>query len=189
MSEQIPKRTPEGLMAGNSVRWSMSARAYGQARNPEDGWVMTYELRNPDATITITGADGGDSRHLFSLTPAVTDAYPPGLYQYAATVSDGVDKFGIETGQMLIEDNFATTGEVDKRTWAQRALEWVEKTLLEKSMRDESGHSIEGRSLTREALETLTDWRDSLRAEVAREKQAALIRQGKPTRNRVLAAF
>ena len=172
--------TPTTITAGNSVTWVITLDDY-----PASVWTLSYVLLNSSAKVTITSSADGES-HSVSVAAATSAEYAAGEYRYTALVTDGTDRFTVETGSITILPDPAEQDTYDGRTFAEICLENIEAVISGKATQDNMAYSIAGRSLSKYSWEELLSARNSFRSEVAVGKRKA---SGKSSGQRVLVRF
>lgn len=152
--------------AGDSVRWNKSLTDY----SPDDGWTLTYAFRGEkgDGRLDVT-ATNDNGTHAIYITPAESNLMRPGLWVWAAYVTDGVDRYKIGQGTTRVEPNLAVTNfQTDLRTDAKKAydnaLDAWQKVSLGQTV------SLNGRTYTQHNLDALTRWVDTCRTAYALEQ-------------------
>jgi hypothetical protein len=172
--------SPTKITAGNSVSWLLSLPDYPASA----GWTVTYYLLNAAGAIDFSSAAESDS-HLFAIAASTTAEWTAGKYKYTTLVSDGTDRYTVETGNIEILPDPSELTTHDGRTHAEIVLENIESVLEGKATADNLKYEINGRSLEKYPWGDLIKMRSHYRAEVATEKTAAA---GKKT-NKVLVRF
>lgn len=182
MSAPIPTTEPASLNAGDTARWLKSLASYPASA----GWVLTYTLVNPLQRVTFNATPQGDD-FLVNAPAATTAAWPPGVYDWRATVTLGPDVFTVSSGRITIAPAFGSA--VDTRSSARKALEAVEAYMADPTNLAAAQYEIAGRSLQRHNLSTLVAYANNLRVQVAREDDAARIASGLQSSRRIYVRF
>jgi len=183
MAADIPTNEPTVFNAGSTVKFTISLADY----LPSDGWTLSYALVNAAKQIAWTGTNNNDGTHLIKIAAATTAAYPPGIYNRQAYVTNGAERYDISADTVEIKPNFAvqTTG-YDARSDTKIALDAITAVLKKRASRDQMAYSIAGRSLSKTPLNDLIALHKRFlamyQAEVNREKR----KQGKNTGNTIL---
>lgn len=158
---------PDNIGAGLTFSRLVTQTAY-----PAPEWTLSVLLRGPDV-INLTATASGN-QHQLAANAATTANWTPGLYTYTARVTNGVDVFEVETGQLEVKPDLASAGEGhDGRTHAQRTLESIEAVIEKRATLDQERYRINNRELYRTPIADLLKLRDLYRAEVRREQMAA----------------
>lgn len=137
------------------------------------GWTLSYRLVpfTSGSPITLTATASGDSYRVTQ--PAATTAtWAAGEYSWSAYVSNGSERYTVESGTVTLAVDPATVAAFDGRSQARIALEAVEAVLAKRATLDQEQYSIAGRSLQRTPMADLLKLRSALRADVAREDAA-----------------
>jgi len=172
--------TPTTITAGNSASWLLSFDDYPAS----DGWSIDFVLLNSTTKIEFSST-AEDDAHLFEVAATTTALWTPGDYKYTALVTDGTDRYTVETGHLIVFPDPAETATLDGRTHAEICLENIEAVLENKATADNYSYSIAGRSLSKYTWDELIRMRDYYRAEVQIERVKAA---GKKS-NKVLVRF
>ncbi|MCP4828744.1 MAG: hypothetical protein GY889_07720 [Proteobacteria bacterium] len=163
---------PPLLVAGQTLKF---IREYGDYL-PADGWTATTHLTNSANSYTVTAADNGDGRHLFTASKAVTALWVAGDYKLTIVVDDGSEGYTAEVDTVKVDP--ALGAATDMRSHARKVLDALEATLEGKASSDQLSYSIRGRSLSRMSPGELLDWRDRYKVEWQREVNAERIANG-----------
>lgn len=173
---------PSVINQGDSLDWTESESDYPAS----DGWVIHYNLVNTSRRI-IFNSIADDDAHNFSITTTITDGWQYGEYNYSRYVTNGTDKTTLTHGTVEIKKDFTTAS--DQRSHAQKALDSILAVLEKRATLDQEEYSINGRSLKRMNISDLLSFRDTYRAEVAREKNAERLAQGLGTKQTIRVRF
>ena len=186
MSAPILSAPPLSAIAGDSLSWRKQLPDY-----PAPTWVLTYTIINALAKITVVSVADGDD-HLVTVPAATTSAWAPGEYTVVATVSDGTDRYTVESGKITIaQDLAAKAAGFDTRSTARKALDDMRAALAK--WISTNGHVttyvIDGVNRTFASAADLQQRISWLEKEVAREEAAARIAAGLGTGRRVQVRF
>lgn len=179
MSETIPLFAPAAFVAGDTVKWRLKTVVYDEHKDPADGWVLTYELRNATGAFTITGTDNGDGTHLVTLTAEASAVYQAGLFHYQGVITKASVRHIVDRGTFTVRPDFEALSETDARTWAERVLDAIEAVLEGKASQDQLSYSIGDRSLTRMSWQELLEARQHFQREVRSQARAEAVREGR----------
>lgn len=158
---------PDKIGAGLTFSRLVTKTAY-----PAPGWVLSIILRGPSA-INLTATASG-TQHQLLANAAITADWTPGIYEYTARISDGVDVFELEFGQLTITPDLAAAGEGhDGRSQARRTLDAIEAVIEKRASLDQERYRINNRELYRTPIADLLKLRDVYRLEVRREQASA----------------
>lgn len=162
---------PRRITVGDTVTWDESLTDYPASAS----WVVTYNFTSPNARFSSGHAAVGDDHRI----TIVTTALEVGRYDYTKKVTDGGEVFTLEAGYIFVEPDLSadTTG-VDRRQYAEIALENIEAMLRGKATKDQTSYSLNGRALSRYSVDELQDWRASLRVEVRQIRAKARRKSG-----------
>lgn len=162
----IPTVTQKTITAGDSVSWVINLTDYPAS----ESWELSYVLLNSSSKITITSEADGDS-HLIDVSAATTAAYTAGEYKYTALITDGTDRYTVETGTITMLPDPAEQTTYDGRTFAEVCLENIESILQGKASADNYSYSIGGRSLSKYSWDELITARNYFANEVRKEQR------------------
>ena len=157
---------PREFAVNDTVEWTEGDSTY-----PAPTWTVRYHFTNPDEQFSsaVSVANGSDHDVVIDTT-----SLTPGRYQYQRKVTDGSDTFTTESGEIeVLADLAGDTAGVDRRSFAEIALENIEAVLKGKATRDQTSYSLNGRALSRYSPEELNEWRNQLRQEVRDERRQA----------------
>jgi hypothetical protein len=125
------------------------------------------------ASLDASGT--GDGRNwTVPLTSAQTANLPPGDYAYQAYLLDGNgDRTTIETGSVKVNVNLATiTGNYDGRSELEQLYALVNAAIKALTVDNVKEYQIKERKVVKQDLPELIKWRDKLKGELSRERQA-----------------
>lgn len=172
---------PLTIVVGDFIQWR---RTDLSGDYPNTAYTMIFVARitaGGNTEIQVTGTNYG-SDYLFTITSADSVAFIPGYYhwQLEAVQNSSGNRIVIERGEFNALPDLDQNGS-DPRSHAEIMLSKIESLLQGKADSDVSSYSIAGRSLSKLSFEELIAARNDYRREVKREKNAALIQQGKST--------
>jgi len=183
----LPLITPSRLTAGDTCEWLIALADY-----PAPTWTLSYALVNASGYVVITASqyESGTAHHI-NVDAATTALWDSGTYSYQATVTDGSDRFKVESGTIDIIADFADklTG-YDDRSFAKKALDAIEAVILGRASQAQLEYAIAGRQLKFIPPAELMDLRDRLRVEYRSEEAMKLTaRTGKSRLGQVQVRF
>ena len=185
MAPTTPTTEPVSFVAGDFVEWTKTLSDF-----PADEYDLTYAFVKADSQFTVTCvADGTDHYAEVSITESDQD---PGVYRWQAyaTSDDDTERYLVGSGTTEVFTNFSDqTSGYDPRTDAEKMLEALNATLVGKASQDQLSLSIAGRSLSRMDSGALLKWRDTMKAEVRRERDAEKAAAGLDLGNKVRTRF
>lgn len=172
---------PLTIVVGDFIQWR---RTDLSGDYPNTAYTMIFVARitsGGNTEIQVTGTNYG-SDYLFTITSADSVSFVPGYYhwQLEAVQNSSGNRIVIERGEFTAIPDLDQNGS-DPRSHAEIMLSKIESLLQGKADSDVSSYSIAGRSLSKLSFEELIAARNDYRREVKREKNAALIQQGKST--------
>jgi hypothetical protein len=135
---QVSDRIPTKITAGTSVSWMVALPDFPASA----GWTLTYTLVSPSAQVVVTSAPSAD-RHLFEITYATTGAWVAGSYAWQSHVSNGTERYQVDSGTVEIVSDFAeaTTG-TDTRTWLDTAIESLQASIAGRASKTQLTQSL-----------------------------------------------
>lgn len=180
-----PEAEPVELVAGDQWAWNRPDLA---STYDPSGHSLSY-VANAETTCTsnIKLSATGDE---YTVLETDTGDYLPGEYGWEAHItrtSDGA-RVRVASGYWLIKPNLAA-GSMDTRSHAKIVLDAVEAVIEGTATKHQSSMSIAGRSLELRTYEELKMMRSDYRAEVRKERQSELQKQGKGGTNKILTRF
>lgn len=188
MSSQPSYKEPQQITAGDTVIWYRVVSDFPAS----EGWTLYYVLRGP-TTIKLTAATFQTANYVVEVADTITADWKPGLYSIQAYVSDGTDRFSVETWfpKVTIKPNPAAfvEGAASNLTFAQATLAAVETALLALASRKVSSASVNGQSYSIQDLTKLTALRNRMREEVQSEQDAILFAAGLGGKKNILVQF
>lgn len=172
---------PLTIVVGDFIQWR---RTDLSGDYPNTAYTMIFVARitaGGNTEIQVTGTNYG-SDYLFTITSADSVSFVHGYYhwQLEAVQNSSGNRIVIERGEFNAIPDLDQNGS-DPRSHAEIMLSKIESLLQGKADSDVSSYSIAGRSLSKLSFEELIAARNDYRREVKREKNAALIQQGKST--------
>jgi len=160
---------PKKLTAGESVSWSVSLSDYPAS----DSWELTYTLVKSDTRLQIVAAASGDD-HLIEIAIATTAAYDPGEYEFQAHISNGTEKYQVDSGSIEVVTDFATqTTGFDSRSHNKKVLDLLEAAIEGRASKTQMSQKVGGVEVQHMALADLRKERDVYAAKYRKELVAA----------------
>lgn len=175
---------PEIIYAGDTIIFDVPAFTDPVGENVDSGtYTLVWYARTNTASegASITGVAEADGWRITVPSSTTTD-FDAGLWTWQAIATSGALQYTAGRGQFTVKATLeyaGTPGAFDDRSRAEIDLEKVEaaiRTLAEGGVVQE--YTIGNRSLKRYKMSELLQLRDTLKAEVDRERRAEKIRQG-----------
>lgn len=167
---------PSKLTAGESVSWPVSLSDYPAS----DSWVLTYTFIKSDTRIQITAdADGDD--HLVEVAAATTAAYAVGEYEFQAHISNGTERYQVDSGVIEIVTDFAEQSDgYDSRSHVKIVLDALEAAIEGRASKTQMSQMVGSIQVQHMTLMEQTRIRDNYAAKYRNE----LVKAGaiKPSR-------
>ncbi len=191
--ESAPQGEPKEFIAGDLVIWRRDDLAVNY---PTADYSLSYSFQSiensnsADNNFEIQAVE--DSKGYYAqidsaTAMALSDFGAYGWQAYITQTSDGA-RITVGQGRLTIKTDFDSLNE-DPRTHAEIMVSKIESVLEGRADSDVANYSINGRSLTKIAIEDLTNWRDYYRAEVTRLKREEDIRLGRAVPSTVKVRF
>jgi hypothetical protein len=188
-----PQGEPTEIIAGDLVIWRRDDLAVNY---PTDSFSLSYSFQSIKQSsesgnnfeITASKDAGGFYAEIDSATAlALTDF---GEYGWQAYITRDRDSARITVGQgrLTIKTDFDSLNQ-DPRTHAEVMVSKIESILEGRADSDVANYSINGRTLTKIAIEDLMKWRDYYRSEVTRLKREEDIKLGRSVPSTVKVRF
>jgi hypothetical protein len=183
MTHEILVELPRRITIGDTITWDEALSDFPASAS----WVVTYNFTSPTAQFSSTHAIINVDDHRITI---VTTSLEEGHYEYTKKVTDGTTTHTLERGVLDVgPDLSADTAGVDRRSFAEVALESIEAMLLGKATKDQTSYSLNGRALSRYSFDELRAFRAELRIEVADDKQKQRRAAGGKSHRNVHAEF
>ena len=183
-----PVGVPEEVFVGDFIQFKIT-----EFSGDYDNTLFTMKFvaristgANTEFTIT---ASASDDDYLFSVASATSANYTVGNYHYQIEIerdSDN-DRIVVDRGQIKVSTDYDNN--VDPRHHAEIMLGKIESILEGKADSDVASYSIQGRSLTKLAIDELLQWRDYYRREVNEIRRKEQITHGRKTKATILGRF
>ena len=176
----IPNSEPGTIVAGDSVAWTKTITSYAGTLN--------YSLQmfgSTDSPILFAGVGGGPN-YSVSLAPGITANWAPGRYTWTSYIDDGTNRHAIDTGEMVVLANPAIA---QAGTHATRTLAIIEAALEGRLPRGLETYVIDGQSIAKIPIETLTRLRSFYAEYVKNEWAQDRINRGQSNPRNSFARF
>jgi hypothetical protein len=175
---------PDTIYAGDTVIFDVPAFNDSIGTEISSGsYTLTWYARTNTASEGATIVGVAESTGWRITVPSSTTAgFDAGLWTWQAIATSGSLQYTAGRGQFTVKATLEYSGDptaFDDRSRAQIDLDYVEaaiRTLAQGGVVQE--YAIGGRSLKRYKMAELLQLRDSLKAEVDRERRAEKIKQG-----------
>lgn len=143
----IPCVEPQVIVAGDSAQWLRTLQDY-----PADqGWTLRYILAANGQVPIIIEATADGANHLISVPPATTASWVAGGYNWSSYVTNGTDRFTIESGFITVQPDPTTlTADSDPRTANQKILAQIQAALASELSNPLSEYRIGDRTVKRD---------------------------------------
>jgi hypothetical protein len=177
-------RVPETIYAGDTVIFDVPAFSDSVGNSIDSGSYSLIWYARTNATsvgASITGVAESDGWRITVPSSTSTD-FDTGLWTWQAVATSGALSHTAGRGQFAVKATLVYSGipgAFDDRSRAQIDYDYVNaaiRTLSQGGAVQE--YTIGGRSLKRYKMTELLELRDSLKAEVDRERRAEKIKQG-----------
>ncbi len=155
-------REPTNITSGNSATWDESLSDY-----PASAWTLKYSIVSATNRYEVIASANGDD-HKITIDSATTTTWIPGIYKMIAFVEKASERVTVLEKDFEVLPNHVSP--VDLRSFAEKIVEAIEATILNKATKDQLSMAINGKSITRYAPEQLIVFRDRFKREAAKEK-------------------
>jgi len=171
-------KVPLQITAGDSVSWKISLSDFPAS----DSWVLTYSLVKSDTKIEITSQADGDD-HLVEISFATSAGYTVGEYEWQARISNGTERYQVDSGVVEIVADFASqsTG-YDARSHAKIVLDALEAAIEGRASKTQMSQMVGKIQVQHMTLEEQVNLRDRYKAKVRKE----LVNAGKIKSRRII---
>lgn len=172
---------PKEIVKGERIAWTKTLDGY-----PASEWTLEYRFRGRGAGVNVTATSSGDVFEA-AITAAQTATMSPSPYEWQAWLTekaDAANTFVASTGTVRVKTGFsaASTAAVDNRSQAEITLEALNAAIASRATSDQLEYEVStpagSRRIKRMPLTELLEARKIYSGIVARERQAARIRQG-----------
>lgn len=173
------------LVAGDALNYATSIPAYP----PSEGWVARLRMvpRSGGAAIAVQATADAEDRHAWALPKSTTAAWVAGLYSWAIWVEKGTERYTLQNGQITIKPDPETMASgTDGRSQAERSLDAINAFLEGRASDAQLRYKINGRELERYPLQDALRLRAHFERQVADERRAAGLSDGRGTVRRIL---
>ncbi len=177
----IPIGEQNRFVAGDTVQWQITDTDFPS----DDGWTLTYYFLRSGSRQTVAATAQTDGSHLVTITAAASALWAAGKHSYTGIFSKGTERYTRRSGEVeVLIDPAASTysGGYDYRTHAQVCLDAIEAVLEGRATAEHESFQIQtpqgARAVRFIPIAELIKLRDTYRAEVQRERDAAGLRKG-----------
>jgi hypothetical protein len=185
MAYTVPTIEPKKFAIGTTLKFKRSLPNYLPST-----WTLSYALVMTGQQITFTASDNGDGTHLVNVDEATTAAWAAGIYRWQSYITDGTDKFAVNTGTIELTSDFdASTSGFDDRAHVKKVLDALEATILGKASKDQAFYMIAGRQISRTPVEDLIRWRNLYKSEYSRLQQEEDLARGLSGQHKIRTRF
>lgn len=177
-------KIPTQIRAGDTIKWrdDPTTDVFGNEINSST-WTLTYYLRfNAASEASTVVGQAYQSGWEFTISAATSANFDAGQWFWQALATSGGEKLTIGAGQLTVDPSLSYTGSAtafDGRSQAQKDLEAVQAAI--RSMVSGGAvqeYTIGSRKLKKMTLPDLLLLESRLKADVVREKRAAMMANG-----------
>lgn len=181
-----PGVEPVELVAGDSWSWRRDLAAYP----PSAGWSLGYALRGRAGSLDLVGVADGNG-YVISRAAADTAAVPPGVYEWAAFVTRGAERFTIGGGRLTVRADLAgmTGGAHDERSYWEGLRDACRAILQKKATNDQHAVEFAGRKLERYSMAEILQLHEKAVREIERARLRDDLAAGIGRPNKVVTRF
>jgi hypothetical protein len=171
---------PTSLRAGDTWKWKRS----DLTDYPSPTWTLRYEFKNATANFEIIAAqDGSTTAFAVTVAMATTAAYSAGKYSWVAFVTNGTERYTVDSGTFEVAKDYGDNLAFDGRTHARKTLESINAVIEGRASRDQQEYSIGDRTLKRTPMADLIMLQTRYSRLVAAEENEARLANGLGTKN------
>lgn len=183
-----PVGVPEEVFVGDFIQFKITEFS-GDYDNSLFTMKFVARISTGANTEFAITASASDNDYLFSVASATSANYTVGNYHYQIEIERDSDneRIVVDRGQIKVSTDYDNN--VDPRHHAEIMLNKIESILEGKADSDVASYSIQGRSLTKLAIDELLQWRDYYRREVNEIRRKEQITHGRKTKATILGRF
>lgn len=159
---------PSKIVSGDSIKWESEFSDY-----PPTDYTLSWAIRGL-SNLDVIAESSGD-KFLTTLTATQTSLLLPGQYFYQAyltSIEDPENRTTIKQDSFNVLPNLALESDYDGRSEVEKLLHLVNRAISELIKDNVVSYRIKEREVTKQDLPELIKWRDQLKIEFARLKQA-----------------
>ena len=176
---QVLSGIPATLTAGDSVSWLRTESDY-----PADVWTLTYSLIKTDTQIQIVASASGTD-HLVEVAATTTADYTAGAYDWQAHVTDGTERYLLDSGIVTVVTDYAGEGTgFDARSHSKIVLDALEAAIEGRATKTQLSQKVGEVQVTHMSLSDLIKARDVYSAKYRKE----LVTAGKAKSHHIIKA-
>lgn len=159
------------LISGDTLNYTARMREF----SPDAGWGLKFRLvprADVGSAITLL-ATAGEGVWVVQAHAPITATWLPGMYNWAAWVEKGQERYTVESGQLkVLQDPRTMVPGVDARSETLKAYEAVTLMITGRATDGVKAYTINGRQLERYAISELLHLQSRLRTQLAQERRA-----------------
>lgn len=167
MAPTIPSTPPASFRAGDTVKFTVEHADYSAT----DGWAILYTVNGPVKKTGISVSSGTSTT--VTLSAANSAALTPGTYTWQITATKDGERYTVAAGVVSVTPDISTATTLQSQD--EKELGYLNAEIGARAQSDHTEYVIEGRSLKREPLVELLEWRDKLRARIKRRRQGGAL--------------
>jgi len=183
---------PASFYAGSTLLFDFSDADFPAGSSWQLNWYLKGDDQFTWAWATEVAANGDDFRT--TVSAATTAAIGAGTYRLAGVVTKSGEVHTIFNRQVSVKaDPSVVSGSYDERSFAKKALDYIEAVLLGVAQREEASYTIGGgpvsQSIEVASRKELMEMRNRFKAEYEAELRAAARERGEGTGARIRTRF
>lgn len=174
---------PNNFTKGVTLTWSASYADY-----PASLWTLTYTFVAPTNKQEVTAIASGDD---YSVTVAMaqTSTFIAGRYDYQAHVSNGTERYLVETGDTCVIEDFAATSGFDARSQLRQTVDAIDAYLLGNATNEQHTRKFNGREIQTHTRTELMQVRSQLKRELKTQERERSRANGGPSGTKIRVVF
>lgn len=169
MAPTIPSSPPAVFRAGDTVKFTASPSEYPVG----DGWTVTYTVNGVKKQSATASESGG--KYLVTISATNSALLDAGTYLWTLTASKGGETYTIAHGSLTVLPNVSAAAAGALQSQDEKELAYLNAEIEARAQSDHTEYTVNGRSLKRESIVDLMEWRDKLRARIARQRRGGAL--------------
>lgn len=169
MAPTIPTAPPTKFRAGDTVKFTVSPAEFPVG----DGWTVSYTVNGVKKATANASESAG--KYLVTLSATETTALDPGTYLWTLRATKGGETYTVDHGSLTVMPNVTSAAAGALQSQDEKELAYLNAEIEARAQSDHTEYSIDGRSLKRESIVDLMEWRDKLRARIARQRRGGAL--------------
>ena len=185
-----PEGEPTTVTVGDFIQWKRSDLVQDYPVATHSAEYVARITGGGASEIKLAATESDPTYYLFTVDSVTSTDFDPGYYHWQLEVTETAsgNRIVVDTGTFTALPDLDVNN-TDPRTHAEIMLDKIQSILQGRADSDVSSYSIQGRSLSKMAINDLLQWRDYYRREVKKEKRDSDIKNGRGTSATVKVRF